>query len=114
MKILILSPKPPYPAKDGSSLATARVIEGLAARGHHVTVFFLNTSKHHADPEELSARENISFFSAFCDTAVRPLPALVSLLAGKRPYTVSRFINAKSVSALQKILQQTPWDIIQI
>ena len=114
MKILILTPKPPFPARDGSSLATAQVIEGLAAKGHQVTVFFLNTSKHASSPRELPEKEGISFFSAFCNTTVKPGPALTSLMAGQQPYTVSRFITAETEKKLRDILRGNSFDIIQI
>ncbi len=114
MKILILTPKPPFPARDGSSLATAQVIEGLAAQGHQVTVFFLNTSKHASNPRDLPEIEGVSFFSAFCNTSVKPWPALTSLLAGQQPYTVSRFITAETEKKLRDILSGNSFDIIQV
>ncbi len=113
MKILILSPKPPFPAKDGSSLATAQVIEGMAGRGHTVHVFFLNTSKHSSTPADLTPSDRIIFHPVSCDTSVKPLTAITSLLSSL-PYTVSRFISAETRSALKKTLEEGPFDIIQI
>ncbi len=113
MKILILSPKPPFPAKDGSSLATAQVIAGMAGRGHTVHVFFLNTSKHNSTPADLPHSPRIIFHPARCDTSVKPLPAITSLLSSL-PYTVSRFISAETQSALKKTLEEGPFDILQI
>ncbi len=113
MKILILTPKPPFPARDGSSLATAQVIEGMAARGHLVHVFFLNTSKHQSHPADLPRREKIRFTAVTCDTAVRPLPALASLLS-HTPYTVSRFIRHNTEEALKELLTRESYDIIQL
>ncbi len=114
MKILLLTPKPPFPASDGSSMATAQVIEGLASRGHKVTVFFLNTPKHKSTPETLPEKPQITFVSSFCDTTVRPLPAFTSLFSGRYPYTVSRFITEETVKTLKTILARTTYDIIQI
>ena len=114
MKILILTPKPPFPARDGSSLATAQVIEGLAARGHQVHVFFLNTSKHKSSPSDLPGREKIRYTPVSCYTSVRPWPALASLLFSRIPYTVSRFITRDTVNALEELLTNESFDIIQI
>lgn len=114
MKILLLSPKPPFPSRDGSSLATAQVIEGLAGRGHEIHVFFLNTSKHSSSQQDLPQQDRIFFHPATCNTSVKPLPALSSLLFSSVPYTVSRFITKDTVRALKRLLAEETFDIIQI
>ena len=48
MKILVLSPKPPWPPYDGGAVATMRCIEGLAAGGAIISVLAMRTEKHAA------------------------------------------------------------------
>ena len=46
-KVLILSNKVPYPAKDGSSIAMARLLENLIEMGNcSITYGAINTVKH--------------------------------------------------------------------
>ena len=46
-KVLILSNKVPYPAKDGSSIAMARLLENLIEMGDcSITYGAINTVKH--------------------------------------------------------------------
>lgn len=46
MKILVLCNKFPYPPKDGGSIATLNMMEGLQASGNDVSCLALNTAKH--------------------------------------------------------------------
>ena len=52
-KVLILSNKVPYPAKDGSSIAMARLLENLIEMGDcHITYGAINTIKHRKNIED--------------------------------------------------------------
>ncbi len=53
MKILVLSPKPPWPPYDGGAVATMRCIEGLAAGGAIISVLAMRTEKHAPELQSL-------------------------------------------------------------
>ena len=46
MKILVLSPKPPWPPHDGGAVAIMRCVEGLATNGAQVSLLAMKTEKH--------------------------------------------------------------------
>ena len=53
MKILQLTNKPPWPAKDGGAIAVLNLTKGFAALEQEVTVLAMNTRKHHTTAEEI-------------------------------------------------------------
>jgi len=115
MRILFLTNKPPFPPRDGSSLATAQMITNLHSLGHQIHVFYLNTSKHTSHRKDIPTNlKNISFTPVSINTKVRYLPALLSLFLSGIPYTVSRFINRESRKKLHILLQENTFDIIQV
>ncbi|MCD6201902.1 MAG: glycosyltransferase family 4 protein [Bacteroidales bacterium] len=115
MRILFLTNKPPYPPRDGSSLATSQMITGLNALGHEMHVFYLNTTKHVSHTDRMPpALKDISFTPVYIQTKIRYFPAVLSLLFSGTPYTVSRFINEESRKRLQRLLREHSFDIIQI
>ncbi|MCF8363843.1 MAG: glycosyltransferase family 4 protein [Prolixibacteraceae bacterium] len=116
MKILFLTNKPPYPKKDGGSIATMGMIEAFADSGHQVTVLAMNTRKHHVSPFQIP--ENISSKIIFhlVEVAARilPLEALVNLISSRLPYNAQRFISKTYREKLKTLLQATQFDIIQL
>ncbi len=112
MRILFLSPKPPYPPVDGSSLATWQMAEGLARRGHEVQVFHLNTPKH-VFPEGTVVPHGILFTSARADTSFSPAGLIGALRPGRPPYLVSRFSPPAALHRLEELLEEHSFDIIQ-
>ncbi len=115
MRILFLTNKPPYPPRDGSSLATSQMITGLNSLGHEIHVFYLNTSKHASGTDRIpSSLKEVSFTPVSIQTIIRYFPAVLSLLFSVTPYTVSRFINEESRKKLQRLLKEHSFDIIQI
>ena len=63
MNILLLAKKNPWPPKDGEAIAILQMAKGLAANGNKITILYMNTPKHHFDPEKINLLgfENISF-----------------------------------------------------
>ena len=53
MKILQITNKVPYPAKDGGSIACMNLTRGFSLLGNKVTVMAMNTIKHHTEPEDI-------------------------------------------------------------
>lgn len=115
MKVLQLSNKIPYPEKDGGALATNAITEGLLQAGVEVKLLAMNTKKHFIDLESIPKkfRSDRQLEAITMDTSVKPINALVALLAG-RSYNVSRFKSEKFGKKLAEILQKEKFDIIHL
>jgi polysaccharide biosynthesis protein PslH len=114
MRILVLSPKLPYPPKDGGAIATLCLSEGLAAHGHSITIMAMNTSKHYYDASELPCFNNIKFITVDVNTDINYLKALYNLLFSRMPYNATRFISQEYTLNLIELLKKEEFDIIQI
>ena len=93
-KVLILANKIPYPSKDGSSIAMARMLESLLRiDGIYITYGALNTVKHRKDvtdfPQDIL--DKIIFASFEVDTSPNILSGVWNLLFSSRPYNAIRF-----------------------
>ncbi len=116
MKILILANKPPYPSKDGSSLATLSMAKGLANSGNNVTILASSTNKHQCRIEQIpnELRQLINFSLVDIDTSISPIKGIVNLLFSKLPYNISRFINTNYSKKLIGIIKEGNFDLIQL
>ena len=99
MNILILSPKVPYPPKDGGAIATLGLARGLANTGAAITILCLNTSKHFTRetdfPGDLTSL--LKIIPVYHDTEIRFTKALYNLFFSHQPYNGTRFISSGSV-----------------
>jgi glycosyltransferase involved in cell wall biosynthesis len=114
MKILVLSPKPPWPPHDGGAVATMRCIEGLAACGASVTLLTMRTEKHHKGnaandrlPVVIRKYESVSV-----DTRIRPLKILANLLFSGEPYDLLRFRSQEYSDAVHSLINEEEFDLI--
>lgn len=116
MNILILANKPPYPARDGSSLATLCMAEGLAKTGNKITVLAISTYKHQCTLNQIPVelRGLITFNLVDIDTRISPIKGIINLLFSKLPYNIERFINSHYNNKLTKIIKSNHFDLIQI
>ena len=116
MNILILANKPPYPAKDGSSLATLNMAIGLAQSGHSVKIISISTQKHPCKIEEIpiELRFLIEFYIVPINTRINPFSAFFNLLFSSTPYNIERFINKRVNFILTELIRKEKFDIIQI
>ncbi|MFW5820583.1 MAG: glycosyltransferase [Bacteroidota bacterium] len=116
MKILILSPKVPFPPKDGGAIATLSLAEGLADSGNEVHMLCLNTSKHPFDVNMIDGAlsKKISFHSVNLDTRVRPAKAFLNLFFSKEPYNAIRFYSRKFERKLVELLLNIKPQIVQL
>lgn len=116
MKILILVNKPPYPSKDGSSLATLSMAKGLAKSGNTVTILAISTNKHQCRIEQIpdELRQQINFNIVEIDTRIKPVKGIINLLFSKLPYNIERFISSDYKQKLSEIIKQNDFDLIQI
>jgi glycosyltransferase involved in cell wall biosynthesis len=114
MKIVQICLKPPYPPKDGGSIAMNNITQGLIAAGHQVQVISVNTPKHFVDINSLPAwyREQTNIKFGFIDTEVKIFAALQNLLFSNRSYNLSRFEDKDFEQLIIDSLKETDYDIV--
>lgn len=114
MKILLLCNKSPWPPSEGGPMAMEAMARGLIEAGHQVKILAINSNKYSTElkdiPEKFKAQTGIEF--VYIDLSIKPLPALLSLVKGNS-YHVERFITNDYARALEKILIEQQFDIIQ-
>ncbi|HET8964243.1 MAG TPA: glycosyltransferase family 4 protein [Chitinophagales bacterium] len=114
MRILILTKKLPYPARDGEAIASGNIIRYLVEASHQVVVISIITQKHNFSlndvPDEI--KNKVEFHLVNADTAIHFKDAVMNLF-GKLPYHISRFINKEIITLIEKVVQQNEFDIIQ-
>lgn len=110
VKVLLVSPKPPWPIVDGGTFAIAGMACGLAASGHRVHVLAAATPKH---PGGGRVPAGITAEVVGVDTSIRPFRLLASLPAG-RPYATARFESAAFSARLDALLAEEEWDVVQL
>lgn len=114
MKILVLSPKPPWPSHDGGAVATMRCIEGLAEAGAEVSLLAMRTWKH-GQPRKFEQFKPAClkhYSTVDVNTRIRPFRLLGNLLFSDEPYDLVRFRSSQYSEALRS-LKPADFDIIQ-
>jgi len=116
MKVLVLSNKVPYPAKDGSTLAMKSIVDALVQNNAEVTLLALNTLKHWQSAERAQelkpTRLKLHCFEA--NTNITPTGAFKNLLKKEEAYHVSRFFQKHLAQFLSALLKKETIDIIQL
>ena len=102
----------PFPPHDGGAIAMFDVLNGLTKAGHEVTVFTINTSKHH-QPKNVLDGKCKKVIAVDVDTKINLFKAFVNLFK-KVPYNFERFINKKVEYELIKLLKAEQFDLIQL
>lgn len=115
MKILQVCSKIPYPSKDGGSIAMNILTEGLIETGNQVTVLAMSTRKSFVKTGETDAsyQAKTKFQTVFIDTSIKPLDAFLNLFS-KKSYNITRFYSREFEMALETLLVQENFDIIQL
>lgn len=115
MKVLLLSSRIPYPLHDGGNMAVYSMMQSIIGTGAILSLLSMNTTKHWVAVENLP-----DFYEQLChfdtvkvDNRLRPLAALANLFS-RRSYNVSRFESRAFELALQRLLQQEVFDIVQV
>ncbi len=106
----------PFPPKDGGSIAMFNLIETLYEQGHDVTVMAMNTPKHYVHVRNLpdEVLKLAEFHAVDIDTTPSSIDALANLLFSKTSYHVERFDSKGFRTALEGLLKERTFDIIQI
>jgi polysaccharide biosynthesis protein PslH len=113
-KILILTPRVPFPLRDGGAIAMSQTIEEYIKLGCEVSLLSMNTSRHWVDENDLPAFYHLlkNFKTVFLKTDVQPLSAFLNLFTGKS-YNIERFIHKGFKAALEEIITNNNFDFIQ-
>ena len=114
LKILLLTPRIPYPLRDGGSIAMNQTLEGYVALGFEVSLLTMNTSRHWVEENTLPpVYQNLSIYrSVYLNTRINPLSAFFNLFTDQS-YNVARFIDKEFEKELIALLNQEEFDIIQ-
>lgn len=116
MKVLLLTMKNPFGAKDGGSLAILNVIEGYKKLGFEVTLLMMNTLKHFIPLSQLKPKIDelgVEVVDFTIDTRIKPFDALKNLLFSKLPYNLERFYNKKFAQILSDLITNNNYSFIQ-
>jgi glycosyltransferase involved in cell wall biosynthesis len=115
VKVLQLCKKFPYPLKDGESIAVTYLAKAFHELGSDVTLLAMNTSKHWFDTSQLPA--SFDHYSAIhtvrVDNHIRPAAAVTNLFSD-RSYHIERFENQEFADALEEILKNNWYDVVQL
>lgn len=115
MKILVLSPKPPWPPHDGGAVAIMRCVEGLASGGAQVSLLAMMTEKH--VKSEIPGKAISSLLRHYetvpVDTRIKPLRMAGNLLFSTDPYDLVRFRSGKYTEALKRLINEGEFDVVQ-
>lgn len=117
MKILILSIKNPFSAKDGGSLAILNVLEGYSNLGYEITLLMMNPNRHFSDlatHTEIIEKLKIKVIEHQLNIDIKPLKVISNLLFSELPYNIERFYDTEFEMKLEKLIQEEQFDIIQL
>ncbi len=110
MKILIVSSKFPYPAKDGGALAIKNMCEQLAKKGHKIKFLAVETDKHPAT--EIPSVDNIEFETVYVNTNISLVKLTLNLLFSSLPYIAVRFFSGELETKVTKELESGSYDLV--
>jgi len=116
MKILQVTNKVPYPAKDGGAIACMNLTRGFSVLGHKVTVLAMNTAKHNISIDEIpeSVRDLAEFRLVKVPARIFLISALWNLIFSRKPYNAVRFISRSFQTELKSLLAEKQFDVIQL
>jgi glycosyltransferase involved in cell wall biosynthesis len=110
VKILLLTPQPPLPARQGTALRNWGILRHLAAR-HAVTLLSLAPAAGAAPPPELAAAcRAIHLLPA----PVRAASARLRTAAAGRADLADRLWSPEFAATLQRLITDSPPDVVQV
>ncbi len=114
MKILILTPQLPYPPQQGTSLRNFHIIRGLAQR-HEVTLLSFLEENQTADPTTITPLKNLCRKIVTVAVPQRSLAdRLWQLIRSRLPDMAHRLYSPAFEAALQRLLVQKQFDVVQV
>ncbi len=115
MRILQVCNKPPYPPRDGGSLAMFNLANSLKDLGHQVSVLTMFTGKH-----SLTAGQSLEFsrimdvHSVYVDTTPGLFRLIKNLLFSDKPFHAERFFSKTFENELCRMIKTNRYDVIQL
>jgi len=113
LRILQITKKFPYPAKDGEVIAILNAIKGFKSLGHDIKTLSLNTVKHHFDvatlPEHI--KQLADFEALEIDTSIKAADAFFNLFTDKS-YNIERFFSYEFEEAIAQNLSAEKFDVV--
>ncbi|MCS7153134.1 MAG: glycosyltransferase family 4 protein [Bacteroidia bacterium] len=110
-RFLQLTPKPPYPPRDGGALGTAYFLEMVHSIGWTVHTLVMSTYKHPYDPTYPTP---VPITAVQVNTRPTLWGALANLLHTREPYHVVRFRSSAYAEALMRLIDSFQPDLIQV
>jgi len=116
MKVLQISNKIPFKAKDGGSLAVYNLFKGFYDFEIEVHVLSMSTSKHKLDLEEIKDElpDRIKYYQVHIDTSINLISLLLNLFFKKTPYILERFISEEFHYEIKRLVLTYNYDIVQL
>lgn len=110
LRILLATPKSPYPPTDGGRIAIFEPLRRLAQRGHRITLItFGSLSTQHWTPLQQYCRLEIVDHN----TANRILPAVLNLFSST-PYTISKYNSSAMADRMRQLMASERFDLMHI
>ncbi len=106
MRILLLTPRPPWPSIDGGRIAMGRLAVGLLHAGADIEIVSLNPRKHRVE----GVTAPLPMQTVDIDTSRIIGPAL----SRGTPFIVSRFLSAEFREAIRAAMRRYKPDVVQI
>jgi sugar transferase (PEP-CTERM/EpsH1 system associated) len=112
LRLLLLTPKPPFPPIDGGRIAVYEPLRRLAARGHRITLLtFRPPGQDEASLAGLAPLCRVA--SVPHDTRTRPL-GLIRNLFSPLPYNVAKYHSPHMVQKLREALASEAFDVVHL
>lgn len=114
MKVLLLTYRVPFPANSGYPIVVYNTIKGLLDKGVEVSLFSINNSKQFVDVEDIydPVFNEINFYSQQVNVDINVWDALANVFSSES-YNVSRYFDLAAEQALEDVLRETNFDVIQ-
>ena len=104
MNILQICSKPPYPKKDGYSIAVNHISDALINKGNQLKVISISTPKHCVEEMPKNYKEEKKYEDIFIDTSINLYDAFINLFSNKS-YNIDRFFTKYFAKRLKTILR---------
>ena len=114
MRILQLTKKYPYPAKDGEAIAIVNLSKSLTEAGAAVTLLAMNTSKHRVDVAQVSA-DFLAIYEKVYDVKIFnhiTVWGAFKNLFERESYHITRFISKDYEAKIVEILRGGHFDVV--
>jgi glycosyltransferase involved in cell wall biosynthesis len=113
MNLLQITPRFPWPLKDGGALGYYNYTKGYSDAGVNLSIASLNTSKHYIEYDELPSHVKAlgDIYLTYIDNKIKPIDAFFNLFSNES-YHVKRFVNKDFEKQLIRICKNKLFDVI--